>query len=104
MILTLQIACILIKMFLYKPNKNTYDVHNDTGFCYIHRSEFFILYVSNLDKSAERTLNRKNRNNGKIGNIGNRDNHRNTQQQKRRMLLNKVVGLHVKCLLFTVGI
>lgn len=60
--------------------------------------------MSKLDKSAERTLNRKNRNTGKIGNAGNRDNHRNTQQQKRLMLFNKVVGLHVNCPLFTAGI
>ena len=38
--------------------------------------------MSMLDKSAKRTLNRKNRNTGKIGNTGNRDKCRNTQRQK----------------------
>jgi hypothetical protein len=60
--------------------------------------------MSKLDKSAERTLNMNNRNAGKIGDTGNRDNHRNTQQQKRLILFNKVVGLHVDCLLFPAGI
>jgi len=45
-------------------------------------SAFLILYMSMLDKSAKRTLNRKNRNTGKIGNTGNRDKCRNTQRQK----------------------
>jgi hypothetical protein len=60
--------------------------------------------MSKLDKSAERTFNRKNRNTGKIGSAGNRDNHRNTEQQKRLTLFNKVLGLYVNCLLFTAGI
>ena len=60
--------------------------------------------MSKLEKSAEWTLNRKNRNTSKIWNTGNRDNHRKAQQQKRLMLFNKVIRLHVNCLLFTAGI
>jgi hypothetical protein len=60
-------------------------------------SAFLILHMSNLDKSAERTLNRKNRNTGKIGNTGNRDKHRNTQQQRRLMLFDKVPRSRSAC-------
>jgi hypothetical protein len=60
--------------------------------------------MSQSDKSAERTFDRKNRKNGKIGNTGNRGNHRKSQQQKRLILFNKLVGLHVNCLLFTARI
>jgi len=84
-ILILLILCILIKIFIYKPNQSTYDVHNETGFCYIHTLQvhFLISHMSKLEKSAERTLNTKNRNTSKIWNTVNRDNHRKTQQQKK---------------------